>query len=442
VASLGYTGTLGQRSSLSGGLILAQSYRGLGASLGTALTPQLSGEIAALGSQATTLDNSGAQLGGQLSWQMDEQWSSLVGGNHRTRGYRELLDSTFSDNEQNDASYRDQLSTSLRWAGGELGSFNLGYTQTRYYVHDSNQRLFLSWGNSYGGLTLSASVEKSIGTSNGYNDDALYLSASIPLGSKRRLRSSVRHNDSGTTSTLAYNEQVSDSFGYRLGAEHRSGDSSSLASAGLSALPRYTQVDLNYSGDGDNSNYNLGLRGGIALHSTGITPTPYPIRDTFAILSVTDTPGVKASTPSGPVWTDHAGNAVIPALAAYSRSPVQIDPQSLPININVDEGAATLRAHRGAVPRLSFRAWSTRRLLLTLFDGSGQPLASGASVFDDRGRFINLVQPGGLVFIDNGAEISHLIVSDHQARECRITLEPDTGNTTENFYTRAQHTCG
>lgn len=442
VASLGYTGALGQRSSLSGGLILAQSYRGLGASLGTVLTPQLSGEIAALGSQATTLDNSGAQLGGQLSWQMDEQWSSLVGGNHRTRGYRELLDSTFSDDEQNDASYRDQLSTSLRWAGGELGSFNLGYTQTRYYVHDSNQRLFLSWGNSYGGLTLSASVEKSIGTSNGYNDDALYLSASIPLGGKRRLRSSVRHNDSGTTSTLAYNEQVSDSFGYRLGAEHRSGDSSSLASAGLSALPRYTQMDLNYSGDGDNSNYNLGLRGGIALHATGITPTPYPIRDTFAILSVTDTPGVKASTPSGPVWTDHAGNAVIPALAAYSRSPVQIDPQSLPININVDEGAATLRAHRGAVPRLSFRAWSTRRLLLTLLDGSGQPLASGASVFDDRGRFINLVQPGGLVFIDNSAGISHLIVSDHQARECRITLEPDTGNDTESFYTRAQHTCG
>ncbi|UVL25748.1 fimbria/pilus outer membrane usher protein [Pseudomonas donghuensis] len=441
VVSLGQTGALGDRSSLSSGVILAQGYRGLGASVGTVLTPQLNGEVFTLGSQATTLDKSGAQLGGQLNWQLNEQWSSLVAGNHRTRGYRELLDSTNRDNEEHWSSYRDQLSTSLRWASAALGSFNLGYTQTTYYEHDSNQRLFLSWGNSYGGLTLSATMEKSVGSSNGYNDDALYFSASIPLDGKRRLRSSVRHSGGHSNSTLAYNEQVNDSFGYRLGAEHRSGDSSTLASAGLSALPRYTQLDLNYSGDGDNSNYNLGLRGGVAVHGAGITPTPYPIRDTFAILSVTDTPGVKASTPSGPVWTDHTGHAVIPALAAYGRSPVQIDTQSLPININVDEGAGVLRAHRGAVPRLSFRAWSTRRVLLTLLDNSGQPLASGASVFDDRGRFINLVQPGGLVFIDNSDDIGHLIVSDHQAKECRVTLEPDTGNTTESYYTQAQRTC-
>ncbi|MNP20567.1 Outer membrane usher protein FimD precursor [compost metagenome] len=284
-------------------------------------------------------------------------------------------------------------------------------------------------------------MEKALGSNDGYNDDALYFSASLPLDGRRRLRSSVRHNDTSTTSTVAYNEQVNDSFGYRLGAEHRSGDSSTLASAGLSALPRYTQLDLNYSGDGDNTNYNLGLRGGIAVHGAGITPSPYPIRDTFAILSVTDTSGVKASTPSGPVWTDYAGNAVIASLAAYGKSPVEVDSQSLPTHINVDQGAGVLHASRGAVPRLSFRAWSTRRVLLTLLDDSGQPLASGASVFDDRGRFINLVQPGGLVFIDNSADIGHLIVSDHQARECRVTLDPDTVAVSDSYYTQVQRTC-
>ncbi|MNH21159.1 Fimbrial Usher protein [compost metagenome] len=100
-----------------------------------------------------------------------------------------------------------------------------------------------------------------------------------------------------------------------------------------------------------------------------------------------------------------------------------------------------LHASRGAVPRLSFRAWSTRRVLLTLLDDSGQPLASGASVFDDRGRFINLVQPGGLVFIDNSADIGHLIVSDHQARECRVTLDPDTVAVSDSYYTQVQRTC-
>lgn len=441
VVSLGQTGALGNTSSLSSGLILAQGYRSLGASLGTALTPRVSAEVFAIGTHASSLDQQGAQLGGQLNWQVHEQWSSLVAGNHRSRGYRELLDSTYRDNDQLISSYRDQFSTSLRWASHTLGSLNLGYTQTTYYEHDSSQRLFLSWGNSYNGVTLSATVEKALGSNDGYNDDALYFSASLPLDGRRRLRSSVRHNDTSTTSTVAYNEQVNDSFGYRLGAEHRSGDSSTLASAGLSALPRYTQLDLNYSGDGDNTNYNLGLRGGIAVHGAGITPSPYPIRDTFAILSVTDTSGVKASTPSGPVWTDYAGNAVIASLAAYGKSPVEVDSQSLPTHINVDQGAGVLHASRGAVPRLSFRAWSTRRVLLTLLDDSGQPLASGASVFDDRGRFINLVQPGGLVFIDNSADIGHLIVSDHQARECRVTLDPDTVAVSDSYYTQVQRTC-
>ncbi|MNJ29907.1 Outer membrane usher protein FimD precursor [compost metagenome] len=441
VLSLGQTGALGQTSSLSSGLILAQSYRSLGASLDGALNPLLSAQFSIIGAQATSLDRQGLQLGGQLNWQLHEQWSSLVAGNHRSRGYRELLDSTYPDSDSNASSYRDQLSTSLRWASPAIGSFNLGYTQTTYYEHDSSQRLFLSWGNSYNAVTVSASVEKSLGNTSGDNDDAIYLSVSLPLGTKGRVRGSVRHRDSDSTSTVNYQQQVTDSFGYRLGAEHRSGDSNNLASAGLSATPRYTQLDLNYAGDGRDANYNIGLRGGLAVHEAGITPSPYPIRDTFAILTVTDTPGVKASTPNGPVWTDFAGRAVIPALSPYGRSAVEVDNQSLPINVNVEEGAAVLKAGRGAVPRLTFNAWSVRRMLLTVTDGLGQPLPAGASVFDDRGRFISLVQPGGLVFIDSSEAISHLIVSDPQARECRVVLDAAADAPQKTYYTSAERTC-
>ncbi len=440
VLSLGQTDAIGQTSRLSSGLILAQGYRSIGASLDGALSPSLSAQASAIGSQATALEHQGLQLGGQLNWQLHEQWSSLVAVNHRSQGYRELLDSTYHASD-NTSSYRDQLSTSLRWGSPVIGSFSLGYTQTTYYQHDSNQRLFLSWGNSYNGVSVSASVEKSVGDTNGDNGDAIYLSVSLPLGSTARARSSIRHRDNDTTSTVNYQQQVTDSFGYRLGAEHRSGDSNNLASAGLSAIPRYTQLDLNYAGDGRDANYNVGLRGGLAVHGAGITPSPYPIRDTFAILTVTDTPGVKASTPNGPVWTDFAGRAVIPALSPYGRSAVQVDNQSLPINVNVEEGAAVLKASRGAVPRLTFNAWSVRRMLLTVTDGRGQPLPAGASVFDDRGRFISLVQPGGLVFIDSSEAISHLIVSDPQARECRVVLDAAADAPQKTYYTSVQRTC-
>ncbi|MOA58882.1 hypothetical protein D3C78_1833750 [compost metagenome] len=62
-------------------------------------------------------------------------------------------------------------------------------------------------------------------------------------------------------------------------------------------------------------------------------------------------------------------------------------------------------------------------------------------MFDDRGRFISLVQPGGLVFIDSSEAISHLIVSDPQARECRVVLDAAADAPQKTYYTSVQRTC-
>lgn len=93
----------------------------------------------------------------------------------------------------------------------------------------------------------------------------------------------------------------------------------------MSALPRYAQVNLGASGLGTrNRSYYGGATGGLVLHASGLTASPYPVQDTFGILSASGTPGVKVGTPQGPVWTDPWGapssRSFRPTAAAESKS--------------------------------------------------------------------------------------------------------------------------
>ena len=149
--------------------------------------------------------------------------------------------------------------------------------------------------------------------------------------------------------------------------EHDTRDREVESSLGVSALPFYSQLDFNYTrSDAERSSYQGGARGGVVLHSDGLTFSPYPVRDTFAVLSVGDMAGIKVNTPSGPVWTDWQGQAVAPQLSAYGRSPLEVQTRSLPRNADIHNGLAVVSAGRGAVDRIEFGVSLTRRALLTL----------------------------------------------------------------------------
>ncbi len=54
-------------------------------------------------------------------------------------------------------------------------------------------------------------------------------------------------------------------------------------------MARYTQLNLGLSHYGQSTSYSGQLQGGLALHGNGVTrASPYPIQETFGILSVGD----------------------------------------------------------------------------------------------------------------------------------------------------------
>lgn len=418
----GWTGALHPQLTLGTGVLAASEYRSMGATLG--VLPWLESQL----QLSTQLSNTQARekvsgIQTDLSWsqRLGERWSISAANSWRSIGYRELEESTYArDDNHRDSRYRDQQSLNLGWSHPRLGAFSAGVSRSANFAGDSSSRALASWGTSLGVVSLSASAEWQMGGRQ-QQDNAVYLTIGVPLGESRRLRSWVRNSGGQNRTGLGITEQIDDQLGYRVSAEHDSSDHQVETTLGLSALPRYSQLDVSYSrSDAERSSYQGSARGGVVLHGGGVTFSPYPVRDTFALASVGDMSGIKLNTPSGPVWTDWQGQAVVPQVAAYGRSPVEVQTRSLPRNADINNGLAMISAGRGAVERVEFGVGLTRRLLLTVSTEQGEPLPAGASVSSAYGEFITLVQDSSQVFLPNVLDQSTLWITTPQGGRCQL----------------------
>lgn len=443
VISGGWSGALDPRWLFSAGLTGAADYGAAGASLGFLPTTETRIQTSLLSAQASGSDPAkGLQADLTLSHRFNDQWSLNGGSSYRTFGFRELEEAVFDTTSYSSKSrYRDQQSAALAWSHPGLDAFSGGISRSSSFDGESSNRALASWGTSIGGVSVSTTAEWQVSGAS-RRDDSVYLNLSIPLGDSRRARTWVRHSAGEYRSGVGLNERVNDQFGYRVGVEHDTRDKPVQSSAGVSLLPRYSQMDLSYTrSDGERSSYQAGARGAAVLHGEGFTLSPYPVHDTFALLSVGDMGSIKVSTPSGPVWTDWQGQAVVAQVAAYGRSTVQIDTRSLPRNVDIHNGVAVISAGRGAVDNVGFKVTLTRRALLKATSADGAPLPRGAMVNTADGEFITLVQDGGLVFLPNVLDAGALWITAPGLDRCRLDFELPAKADIQAYYETAAAQC-
>lgn len=440
VVSAGWSTVPHPQVSLGSGLLAAEYYRSAGLSLGLLPWQDSQLQLAVVASEATRRDNNrGLQT--DLSWsqRLSERWSVSAANSWRTLGYRDLTESTYTTDtrEQQRSRYRDQQSATASWSHQWLGAFSAGVSRSSSFQGDSSSRALASWGTQVGGVSISATAEWQMGGRR-HNDDSVYLNISLPLGENRRGRAWVRNTGGEHRTGLGMNEQINDQLAYRVGVEHDTRDREVESSLGISALPFYSQLDVNYTrSDAERSSYQGGARGAVVMHGDGVTFSPYPVRDTFAVLSVGDMAGIKVSTPSGPVWTDWQGQAVVPQVSAYGRSPVEVQTRSLPRNADINNGLAVISAGRGAVDRIEFGVALTRRALLTV-DG---PVPRGATVTTEDGEFVTLVQEGSQVFLPNVLDPRPLWIKAPGQPRCRLQFELPNKADPEVYFETASARC-
>ncbi|MGP6424985.1 fimbria/pilus outer membrane usher protein [Pseudomonas pharyngis] len=423
---------LSPRWQATAGAMLGSGYQ----SLGWALQGGVGDRLVVSGRQVLSRAQDQALTGTQLQWTasglLSERLSASVALTQQTQGFRTLSDTTWdARNDRPFQRMRNQLTANLSTSSPMFGGFSGSYSRFSMFDGTANSRVALAWSQSIRRANVTLTVERAVAEA---TDDArgtaAYLSVSLPLGKRRTVHGYVRSDDvSGTRSGLRFNEQLSDTLAYSIGAE-RPDDGRAGFNGRVNLLPRYSQMDMGYarSGAGDQS-YDIGLRGGALVHGGGVTLSPYPLRETFALLKAGDSAGVKLNTPRGPVWTDGSGHAVAASLPAYSKARVELDTASLRRNVDVHNAYQEVEAGRGAVPHLAFEMVTARRVLLQARMPDDDFVYKGVGVFDGQGQYVTSVLEAGRIFLSDlqpGLQLHVLLPDGQRCRlEFALSLEPD-----------------
>lgn len=401
-ATVGKEWSLSRALRMSGGVLGGSDYL----SAGWGLQRQWPGNLTTGVRQLLSTDRATGVAGHQVQMTVNAvlapNLSTSVVAVRRGQGFR-----TLSDTGWNSQQGRAELPGREHWTFALNGSVErwgaFGMTWSRYTSVDQppHMRLGLSWSQTLPArISLSLSLERGIGDADaGRRGTSAYLTAGMPLGEQRRVRSYLRSDPrSGVRSGVSMSEVLSETLAYSASAEHREDAAPSLGLR-VNALARYTRLDLGMSQRDEAREFDVGLRGGMALHRDGVTLSPYPLRETFGVLKAGDRAGLKLSTPQGPVWTDGAGRAVVASLPAYSTARLEVDPLSLPRNVEVLDGYQEVEAGRGSVQHLEFSITRVRRVLLKARTVDRQWLPSGLAVQDGQGEYLTTVLEAGTIFV-------------------------------------------
>lgn len=420
---------LGSESLGTGGVMLSsQRYQGLALGVEVPLADRTRIKASSVYSLAQDEGVQGVQAGIQVDSLLTPDINIGVLLQHQTDTYRSVLDSAGRDRLEAGAYVgQSQVSTSLGWAVPKWGSFKVGYSYSRLstgrYAHHVNS----GWSANFKGVIASLNVDRTISTtSDGMGRSprgGLFATLSIPLGSGRSLRSYVNKIDQVTRVGSSYTDNSSDFATYRQTVERNLSSSSDSHSGSLNLNTRYAQANAGYSQNDRSNSFNGRLRGGAVMAHDAVLLSPNPLQETFAVATLEGVADVKLNTPSGPVWTNKNGKAVVARMNAYEDTKVEVATNTLPRYLDVKNGRQVIRPSRGAVPRYEFTTVSSRGILLEVVDGEQLALPKGALVLDAQGELVTTLVDQGLLFLYDGGSGKELYSESVSGRRCIIEFK-------------------
>ncbi|MDY7577729.1 fimbria/pilus outer membrane usher protein [Herbaspirillum sp. RTI4] len=430
------------------GTLTSSHYHGLGTQLNMAPTSSTSVGLSTLFSYVSAQSRFGVQTAVNASAQLHEAISASASYSRQGKSFR-----TYSESLPDAGYARDnrgipttpyvhsgnsQLSVNLSYNNADLGALGVGYSKSNGGNNTPpSRRLSLSWGRNFGRVSASVNLERSTGAT---KDMQLYASINIPFGTGS-VSSAVTSNTRSKTGRINYSDRINEYISYNLAGSTDNLSRQVSSSASLAMLPKYARLNLGISQSGSgSSSYNGRLTGGVVIHDQGVTLTPYPVRDTFTLISSSGHAGIRIQTPEGPVWTDYQGMAVA-TLNPYTETRLEMSTKSLPRNADVKNGMRTTGLSRGAVGSVVFDVTTTRRVLLKILNARGAPMNKGASVFDSAGKWITSVGGNGSVFLTGEQLKETLKVTIDGDQTCLIKAELPAKPLTESYYEHAETVC-
>lgn len=334
----------------------------------------------------------------------------VAGYRYSTSGFRSFPEAVEMQDQGIDSLYhnrRNEIRLDLLQRVGEWGAIFMSGRQQSYWGSSRKERFFqVGYSGTYKQVGYNIFYNYST-TLSGASNRQVSISLNIPLGDTRSYAQyTASHDSRGNVNQQAsvYGSAFDDSrLTYNVTAGHANNDGGNYGSATASYLSQVGRLDAGYSNGRNYGQTTLGLAGGVVVHSGGVT-LAQPLGESIALVEAPKAEGVGFESQPG-VSTDAAGYAVIPNVTPYRANRLAMRTADLGDTVDVKNAATEVVPTRGAVVLAKFDTTVGYRLMMTLTDSKGQPLAFGARVEDGWGREAGVVGPEGQAFI-TGAEES------------------------------------
>jgi outer membrane usher protein len=309
----------------------------------------------------------------------------------------------------------------------QSGSLSLTASDQRYWnVPGKTRQLFLSYNGAWKSVSYSVSIERNQQmNADGLaaTDHRVSIGLTVPLGassaSSRASFNLVRDSGGDYNTQAGLNGQVLDNrnafYSVQVGHDSSAG---SFGSGKVNTTLPYGRFEAGYSQGRDYDAMSLGAAGSLVGHSGGIN-FGQPLGETFALVEVPHISGAKLTNYNN-VETSANGYALLPYTQPYRTNWVALDTRQLGADIEVEDAIVQLVPRRGAVSVVHFNASVGRRVQFDLSRADGSKVPLGASVEDEHGKSMAVVDPTSraLVLTNQDSGVLRIKWSD---QSCQVT---------------------
>ncbi|ENG4185380.1 outer membrane usher protein [Providencia rettgeri] len=315
----------------------------------------------------------------------------------------QYLDRRYRNGNQRDTKELYTLIFNKNFLDIGLSSY-FNFSQEHYWNRPTTHRYNLSLSKYFDignykniGLNLSAYRSKYEG---GKNDDGMYLSLSIPFGTKANVTYNTSVNRDKNSHTVGYYERIDDSSSYRIAG----GLSQSGRAKGEGYYMNYgdlatTTASASYS-DNDYSSASISLQGGLTITSKGAALHRLSkLGGSRVMVDTGDAIDVPMKGYGSSVTTNYFGKAVITDINDYYKTNISVDLNNLPDDVEPLSSTKQFTITEGSIAYRHFNVLSGIKVLarISLHDGSFPPF--GASVTNKDGTELGIITDNGSVYL-------------------------------------------
>ncbi|CAI8852903.1 outer membrane usher protein [Pseudomonas chlororaphis] len=379
----------------------------MSALIGSAINTRVGGFAVDLTQARTDVPRGGSLQGSSLRLSYSKNLPnsgtnfSLLAYRYSTSGYLGLHDAValqdfVEDGERVEsfARVRDRVDVNISQRLGATGGHLYATGSSLKYWNQKSQALNFSMGYSdqWQGNSYSFAVQRTQGRNGGggsqsdNNNTVFSFTLSIPLGRETRgatvlnnYLSHDQHTGTHLTSGVSGTLDEAGKAAYSVALSRDDQQRETTRNASLNYFLPEVSLNSSYSQGSDYRQASIGASGGMILHPGGLT-FAQTLSETSGLVYAPHAQGAGVGYSSARV--NGSGYAVVPSLTPFQLNTVDIDPQGMPDDVELQVSSRNTAPVAGAVVMLSYPTRKARSFLINSLQPNGALLPFAAIATD------------------------------------------------------------